>query len=319
MSRPIVDTFVVNNTPGVVNPIRRNVQHQNLHINSLFRENYYATKPCDYFYNIPSTVRNVTALTLSSIDIPFSWYLFNACARNNFFLVEATSSCEPCTSLEVVIPEGNYTREDIVEIINEKYFYKAPEKTPFSNLQYSIEERTMRSRFDVVGAPPEGFSYSVKFVTRPEQNILSTAGWILGFRQAQYPRQTGTLLSEGIIDLSGDRYVYFALSDHNYNTNDANVVCLDRSVITSDILAKIYLKDGAFQINIDTETDNPSSFTKTRRYNGPVNLNRIHVMLLDKFGEVVNMNNMDFSFTLQVEILYENIESTESYLTTIRP
>jgi hypothetical protein len=52
------------------------------------------------------------------------------------------------------------------------------------------------------------------------------------------------------------------------------------------------------------ETDG-SSLTKTRRYNGPVNIKKIHVRLLDRFGDVIDLNNMDYSFTLELEILYD--------------
>jgi hypothetical protein len=317
-ARPVLDTFALQAAPGIVNPVRRNVQYQNLHINTLFRENYYATQASDFFYNIPTSVRNVIAISLASIDIPFSWYLFSACAHNNMFVVEVSHECAPCTAVEIVIPEGNYTREELEEVLNEEYFYKCKRETPLSHLRFRIIERTMRSCFEIIGEPPRGFEYAVKFVTRTDQNILSTAGWTLGFRYAQYTKQTGVLLSEGLFDAGGDRYVYVSLSDHNYNTNDANIVCLDKSIVTSDIIAKVYLKDGAFQINIDTEMDNPASFAKTRRYNGPVNLNRLHISLLDKFGETIPMNSMDFSLTLQVELLYENIQSSESYATTGR-
>ena len=45
---------------------------------------------------------------------------------------------------------------------------------------------------------------------------------------------------------------------------------------------------------------------KIRIYNGPVTLKKLHIKILDKFGNVVDLNNMDFSFTLELEILYEN-------------
>ena len=51
--------------------------------------------------------------------------------------------------------------------------------------------------------------------------------------------------------------------------------------------------------------DNNNPLTKTRKYNGPVNIKKIHIKILDKFGNIVDLNNMDFSFTIEVEILYE--------------
>jgi hypothetical protein len=52
--------------------------------------------------------------------------------------------------------------------------------------------------------------------------------------------------------------------------------------------------------------DNNNSLAKIRRYNGPVNLSKIQIKVLDKFGNVIDLNNMDFSLTLEMEILYEN-------------
>ena len=52
------------------------------------------------------------------------------------------------------------------------------------------------------------------------------------------------------------------------------------------------------------DVDNP--LTKTRRYNGPVNIARLQIKIMDKFGCVIDLNHMDFSFTLELEVLYES-------------
>ena len=51
--------------------------------------------------------------------------------------------------------------------------------------------------------------------------------------------------------------------------------------------------------------DNNNPLIKKRRYNGPVNLRQLHIQLLDKFGAILDLNNMDWSFTLELELLYE--------------
>ena len=53
-------------------------------------------------------------------------------------------------------------------------------------------------------------------------------------------------------------------------------------------------------------SDNDNSLAKIRRYNGPVNLSRLEIKLLDHFGSIIDLNNMDYSFTLELEVLYEN-------------
>ena len=72
-------------------------------------------------------------------------------------------------------------------------------------------------------------------------------------------------------------------------------------------MGKIYLYNGKFQLNISDIPDNSVSFTKTRQFTGPIDLRKIKISLLDQFGKLIDLNNMDYSFTLQLESLYENI------------
>ena len=44
---------------------------------------------------------------------------------------------------------------------------------------------------------------------------------------------------------------------------------------------------------------------KKREFNGPVDFERIHLKLLDEYGNPIYLNNMDFSFSLEFEISYE--------------
>ena len=51
----------------------------------------------------------------------------------------------------------------------------------------------------------------------------------------------------------------------------------------------------------------PDSYidTNPRIYFGPTSINRLHIKLLDEFGRIVDLNNGDFSFSLELEILYD--------------
>ena len=91
--------------------------------------------------------------------------------------------------------------------------------------------------------------------------------------------------------------------DFNKNRNDNNIIFLDNSFIDKDILGKIYLRDGKFHVNVD-DSDGEGSLKK-REFNGPVDFERIHLKLLDEYGNIIYLNNMDFSFALEFEILYE--------------
>ena len=75
--------------------------------------------------------------------------------------------------------------------------------------------------------------------------------------------------------------------------------------INEHILAKIPMVDGKFSLVLNE--NNSSALVKTRQYNGPVNIKRMEIKLLDRFGNIVDFNNMDWSFSIEFEILYENI------------
>ena len=42
-----------------------------------------------------------------------------------------------------------------------------------------------------------------------------------------------------------------------------------------------------------------------RQYFGPIHLQKIAIRLLNRYGNVVDLNLQDFSFTLEMNVLYE--------------
>jgi hypothetical protein len=52
--------------------------------------------------------------------------------------------------------------------------------------------------------------------------------------------------------------------------------------------------------------DNGGDFIfKKRSYFGPVKLEKMHIKLLNKFGEMLELNRNDFSFSLELEVMYQ--------------
>jgi len=135
------------------------------------------------------------------------------------------------------------------------------------------------------------------------KNIMNTLGWTLGFRLGNYLFIDEKITSEGLYDCGGERYIYVSINDYQYNDNNFNTVCFDNSILNEDVIAKIPMVNGKLCLTID---DVNNSLTKTRRYNGPVNIARLQIKILDKFGFVIDLNHMDFSFTLELEVLYES-------------
>ena len=101
--------------------------------------------------------------------------------------------------------------------------------------------------------------------------------------------------SESIYDPIGNRYFLLSVNDYQNNHTRALISPMQEEALhDSHILGKVY--GPCCDCCIDS---NP------RIYFGPSSINRLHIKLLDEFGRVVDLNNGDYSFTLEVEILYD--------------
>jgi hypothetical protein len=259
---------------GKLNTIKRMIQMQNIHLNSCFRQ--MPSLSTDFDYILPMEIKHVASMRLASIELPNTRCLFSCKQQNNSFKIKIGDQC-----IQIVIPDGNYTNDSLEEYLNQTYFH-----TTLLQIHFQIDEQ-----FHTVFESECPFSLYFE----------GGCGWILGFRQSSYLDITRAI-SEGLFDAIGDRYIYLSVEDYQYNTNITNIVGLDKSFIDKSILAKVPMNDEKLALIIhDT---NP--LCKTRLYNGPITLKKIHVKLLDKFGYVIDLNQMDFSFTLELELIYEN-------------
>ena len=331
----IVNSQINDISPGDLNSVKRITQLLNLNLNSCFRNNYYQSNPCDFLYMIPSEIKNVTAMRLVSIEIPNSWYLFSNIKKNNVFEIifnvpanfnnNGTTTDTICGYI-IEIPEGNYDSETLQEFLNSTYFYEAPssseyKKTYLNYIKFSINKYSLKSTFELVNLlsddanhanhpnddeiinEKDRLRFSLRFSQGINQNIMNTFGWIIGFRSGNYINIDESITSEGLFDAGGDRYIYVCINDFQYNNNPLNMVCFDKSVFNEDVIAKIPMVNGKLSLIIN---DNNNPLAKVRRYNGPVNLSRLQIKIVDHFGTIIDLNNMDFSFTLELQLLYEN-------------
>jgi hypothetical protein len=300
----IVNTYSNSLAPGYLNSIKRISQFQNLNLNSCFRNNYYTSSSTDFQYLIPVEIKNVVSMRLASIEIPNAWYLFSSKQKNNYFNIEMKINNQ-ISKYTINIPDGNYDNDTLQHYLNTTYFCNSQLDHCLKYLKFVIDSHNFKSRFEIVQDSYcyENICFSIFFLDELSQNLMNTTGWIMGFRLPTYLNISDQITSEGLFDGSGDRYIYLVLSDYQYNNNGTNIVGFDKSIMDDDILAKIPMINGKLSLVID---DNNNPLTKTRRYNGPVNIRKIQIKILDKFGSIIDLNNMDFSFTLELEILYES-------------
>jgi hypothetical protein len=106
---------------------------------------------------------------------------------------------------------------------------------------------------------------------------------------------TSSLEAESIYDPLVNRYFLLSVNDFQHNHNRCLISpTLSETITDTNLLCKIYLNSA------DTFYENPERF-----YFGPTTLSRLHIKMLDEFGRIVDLNHGDFSFTLELELLYD--------------
>ena len=127
------------------------------------------------------------------------------------------------------------------------------------------------------------------------------AGWMFGFRQPIYSSNQSSYTSEGILDILGPKYLYLVVDDLQKSSNINFFSNSEESLLNGNILARISMKGYAFSIQSQSDF---RVYSEPRYYYGPVNIHNLNVKVIDEYGRILNLNNMDFSFTLSLDTIY---------------
>ena len=159
----------------------------------------------------------------------------------------------------------------------------------------------------IVGSTTGTVIFSINFLTdaygnKDNQTQLPLKfGWLRGFRNGYYENNT-TYVSEGIINLIGPKYIYMVVDDFNNNVVDGFYAAFTSSILNKNILARVSLQGTGFDV---VSKDNFNLITTPRQYFGPVDIQKLQIQLLDEYGRILNLNNMDYSFCLTFQTLYD--------------
>ena len=351
IERPETQFVYTNNSdyfPGKINPLTTRLITKCLNIDTRFRDNLYNTQSSDFTVQLPTKFNKVVSMQLSAIELPISFYGISANYGNNYLYlkvsydvyenddeckikkrprhcdVEYELAYKNITREKIfIIPDGNYTANDLIETIN---YIISPKnldlslKRPndiFSYIQFSIDitQSGSGSRKVSIGPNPDNTlddddeicitEIALDFTKNIEGhndnvNLSTKIGWNLGFTKPKYSGDTFYTADTIIEPMT--KYIYLAVDDFNNSSNNHFVSAFNQSILNTDILARISIK-GSF---INTITDNDFNLvTEPRHYFGPVDIQRLRVRLFDEFGRILSMNNSNYSFCLTLKILYD--------------
>ena len=280
--------------PGIINPIKKRTLRKNLNIDSRFRENYYASISTNYNINLPINLNNVLQMTLSSIEIPTSFFVVSKQYGNNFFSVKINGNYEAATLMNIINTQLQNLGGDFASIVftdNLTGSHTGTRQTIVGLSDLSVADNfELNFQADRFGIDDRNTPLPLKM------------GWVLGFRNGIYVNNQN-YVSEGLIDLTGPKYLFLVVDDHNNNVNNNFYSAFNSSILNKNILARISITQTT-SFTVFSE-NNFNLVTNPREYFGPVNLQILNIQLLDEYGRIVDLNNMDFSFCLSLVTVYD--------------
>jgi len=286
-----MNTFPTETAPGILNKLRRRTRIMSLAMNTLFRDSN-STSATDCFFTLSYTLKNVVGIRLLSIELPESIYLISSYALNNSFYIWVPATDASGT---IIIPDGCYDSTSL-ETAVENAINNTLGVAYFAVTIDPISKKTTISTTN-------SFDFDLVFYTENSNNLKfeQSLGWILGYRNKIY-RNENSYKSEGLFFPAPLDYLFFVLNDyHIYNSSNLIAMFTD-SYIDKNILAKIPYSNTTFQVLFDGTND---VLSPKRQYFGPIDIKKLGLQLLNKYGQIINLNFMDFSFTLEVEMVYD--------------
>jgi hypothetical protein len=132
--------------------------------------------------------------------------------------------------------------------------------------------------------------------------FVSTMGYLIGYRKIEYIG-SNSYTSESMFNNVYTDYVYFCMNEFTTGSQYiANYGILPSGLIDENILAIVPITTPQF---VSTFADNADFIYKTRSYNGPIDIQKISIKLLNPQGKLVNIHNYDYGFNLQISTIYD--------------
>ena len=242
----------------------------------------------------------------------------------------------------ITVPDGNYMAPSFVTAMN-NYLQNLPDNIngKFNGLRFlcfDVDPITTRTIIRVRHSNETGnspyddngtyyspsFYFEIDFNTNDasdENAFKKTLGWFLGFRKSAYVIDKTNIYTDNITDSNGgityqyflqsessygstlQNYIYIDLNDFNRNeSTDTFTAPTENGYIGNNVIARISISTLFNSTLFDNASDR---VYKQRDYFGPVRISKMQIKLLNKFGDLIDLNYNDFSMALELTIMYQ--------------
>lgn len=286
-----------------------------INIDSRFKDDY-GNNLANYYFTLPERINDVKSISICNVEMPLSIFNISGDLGNNYFRVYKTSPATDSSMVDVsygfypVTPF--YGSNPLKTEINSSLA-----NTGVSNLSidfsnnYNNGTSTVNTyngyfaQFKNSGASSITVDFAVSSSgTFDKYNLKSKLGWLLGFHDLSYTIPSGgTIYSDSFVNLHFPRYLYIVLDEFSRGNQNSFISPLSNSFINKNIIARIsidYKKYDFGDIVVGNQF-NGVLLSDNRSYTGKTDLQKLNIQIVNELGIPVNLNGLDFSFTIVVE------------------
>ena len=310
-------------------------------IDSLFRQNYDLPDNAshNYIIQLPETINRAITMSISSLEIPLTYYNISTFNNNNTFTIQELSNNDISGPLYFIrLTSGLYQARFNVANLNTKIIAynivdeinnvlsKCPNSDISTNLKFGLDDRTGQSffaltspnkrykiNFDIDNSNNSNNSNNSSIKYNCIENYLhQKLGWQLGFTNKSITITTSItdisgIYSDRICQVNYPRYIYIAIDDFQASSRNYFSVAA-QSLIAPNIIGRINILSLLEEKTAFKQAASAGDFLFTqkhiREYFGPTDITKLRIQLLDEYGRPFSLNNSDWSFVVTFECFY---------------
>jgi hypothetical protein len=293
-----------------------------VNVDSRFRDTNPLDTTSNFQYTFEHPYKNTIRIRIASVEIPNSWYNFNTTTyHNTFFAISAYDISNNLRTEIIRIANGNYSNAQLIDAIQTQL--TAVFQVPYGIfLNISVNPISQKTTIALTGVGPTGSPtptttgqpFTLNFIvfspnTPTEYTVTNNSttqyydgglGMNLGFKNIRYNVST-------VIDTSGGISTYGIVSPFLINTlqipyvllaiNDYYTVENNSNKQFTQALAKILVQGTKNTIIFD---EGLTMLSNDIIFPSPTDLKRIKVTLLDPYGQAVDLNGLNLSFSMEI-------------------
>lgn len=300
----------------LINMITPSTFDRTLNIDTRFRDNYESTNSNDFMVELNDEFKNVLSMEVVSIEVPNNRYQIEE--GNNTFKISEVLFSGAINTYTIRLEPGNYgSSTNVVDYFTGDFNTEQYPEGNFRLFGQYDEVTEINTRFILRINDRTGFTeiYAkditskviLEFNENPN-NKYKDIGFLLGYTNILY---TGSnkYISEKIFQINGLSYFYLAIDDYNNNSIRSITNNLKNSNVSEDVISRFALIANRFGGNFDEKRFSGSTGRK-RIYQGTVDIKKLHIRLLDEFGDPLDIKNGDWFITLLFRCQYTNLRET---------